>query len=81
MLYVFSTCRHFIRTVPALVYAQVDVEDVDTAGEDHIYDACRYVLMAHPCARHPAPATDGTAYDPLSGGTTLASYAGRMQIY
>ena len=81
MLYVFSTCRHFIRTVPALVYAQVDVEDVDTAGEDHIYDACRYVLMAHPCARHPAPAGDEPAYDPLSGGTTLASYAGRMQIY
>ncbi len=81
MLYVFSTCRHFIRTVPALVYAQVDVEDVDTAGEDHIYDACRYVLMAHPCARHPAPAADEPAYDPLSGGTTLAPYAGRMQIY
>lgn len=35
MLYVFSTCRHFIRTVPALVYDETDVEDVDTDGEDH----------------------------------------------
>lgn len=50
MLYVFSTCRHFIRTVPALVYSQVDVEDVDTDGEDHIYDECRYVCMENPCA-------------------------------
>ncbi len=48
MLYVFSTCRHFIRTVPALVYDQADVEDVDTAGEDHIYDELRYVCMANP---------------------------------
>ena len=35
MLYVFSTCRHFIRTFPALVYDETDVEDVDTDGEDH----------------------------------------------
>ncbi len=49
MLYVFSTCRHFIRTLPALVYSQVDVEDVDTEGEDHIYDECRYVCMESPC--------------------------------
>ena len=45
MFYVFSTCRHFIRTLPALVYSQVHVEDVDTTGEDHIYDECRYVCM------------------------------------
>ena len=32
MLYVFSTCRHFIRTVPALVYDEKDVEDIDTDG-------------------------------------------------
>ena len=35
MLYVFSTCKHLIRTLPALVYDEVDVEDVDTDGEDH----------------------------------------------
>lgn len=50
MLYVFHTCRHFIRTLPALVYSSVDVEDVDTAGEDHIYDELRYVCMANPVA-------------------------------
>ena len=62
MLYVFSTCRHFIRTLPSLVYSQVDVEDVDTEGEDHIYDECRYVCMEHPCA----PPRGGIS-DPLLG--------------
>ena len=40
MLYVFNTCKHFIRTVPALVYDETNVEDIDTDGEDHIYDEC-----------------------------------------
>ena len=48
MLYVFNTCPNFIRTIPALVYSQTDPEDVDTTQEDHIYDECRYVCMAHP---------------------------------
>ena len=61
MLYVFATCRHFIRTLPALVYSQVDVEDVDTEGEDHIYDECRYVCMESPCA--PPSATSLAAGD------------------
>lgn len=50
MLYVFDTCRHFIRTVPNLVYDTTDVEDVDTDGEDHIYDELRYVCMENPIA-------------------------------
>ena len=48
MFYVFNTCKHFIRTIPALVYSETDVEDIDTKQEDHIYDECRYVLMEHP---------------------------------
>lgn len=48
MFYVFNTCKHFIRTVPALVYSETDVEDVDTKMEDHIYDEWRYVNMARP---------------------------------
>ena len=47
-LYVFSTCRNFLRTFPCLVYDSTDVEDVDTTGEDHIYDELRYVCMARP---------------------------------
>lgn len=58
MLYVFSTCKDFIRTVPALCYDAVRVEDIDTTGEDHIYDETRYFLMSRPVAPRiiaPAP--------------------------
>lgn len=48
MLYIFKTCKHFIRTVPALTYSSSNVEDIDTSAEDHIYDECRYVLMHIP---------------------------------
>lgn len=48
MFQVFNTCKHFIRTVPALVYSESKVEDIDTDMEDHIYDECRYVLMERP---------------------------------
>ncbi|MBQ7357418.1 MAG: terminase family protein [Clostridia bacterium] len=50
-LYVFSTCKNFIRTFPCLVYDTTDVEDVDTSGEDHIYDELRYVCMERPIRR------------------------------
>jgi len=66
MLYVFSTCKHFIRTVPNLVYDQRDVEDIDTGGEDHIYDALRYVCMKNPIAPPARTAPPGKAWDPLS---------------
>lgn len=66
MLYVFNTCKHFIRTVPNLVYSETDVEDVDTDGEDHIYDALRYVCMQNPIAPRLRVAEKPKPYDPLS---------------
>jgi len=63
-LYVFSTCRDFIRTVPALVYSPVHVEDVDTEGEDHIYDETRYFLMSRPIG-HPEPSVKKRLWNPL----------------
>ena len=48
MFYVFKSCKDFIRTIPALVYDDVKVEDINTDQEDHIYDECRYVMMEHP---------------------------------
>ena len=50
MLYVFRNCRDFIRTIPSLVYDGHRPEDIDTAGEDHIYDETRYFLMSRPIA-------------------------------
>ncbi len=44
-LFVFSTCRHFIRTIPSLPRDPRDLDDLDTTSEDHIADACRYRIM------------------------------------
>ena len=65
MLYVFNTCRHFIRTVPNLVYDEKDVEDIDTDGEDHIYDELRYVCMQNPIAPPEKKAVPLVVYNPL----------------
>lgn len=44
-LFVFDTCRHFIRTVPPLPRDTKDPDDVDSAAEDHVYDETRYRLL------------------------------------
>ena len=54
MLYVFPNCTEFLRTIPALAYDDKHVEDIDTDGEDHIYDETRYFLMSRPIAPRPA---------------------------
>ncbi len=48
MLYVFSTCRDFLRTVPTLQYSRTHAEDVDSDMEDHIADETRYLCMMVP---------------------------------
>lgn len=65
MFQVFETCRHFIRTVPNLVYDETDVEDVDTKGEDHHYDQCRYVMMRNHIAARVPQKPQEIPYDPL----------------
>ena len=65
MFQVFSTCRHFIRTIPNLVYDESNVEDIDTRQEDHIYDECRYVLMEHPISPPRRTARPPVGDDPL----------------
>ena len=66
MMYVFRTCRQFIRTVPTLLYDDVHPEDIDTDLEDHIADMCRYVCMSRPInPRLPKPKKPN-GFDPLS---------------
>lgn len=70
MFYVFNTCKHFIRTIPALIYSETQVEDIDTKMEDHIYDEWRYVCMERPIApreKHTAKVIDvDNVEDPLN---------------
>lgn len=58
MLYTFSTCRDFIRTVPALQHDPQRPEDVDTDGEDHAGDEARYACMARPWIEETQTAKD-----------------------
>jgi len=61
MWYVFTTCVHIIRTLPALQHDLNDPEDCDTDGEDHAPDALRYGFMSRPWRRpRPAKRTEAT---------------------
>jgi hypothetical protein len=72
MLYVFDTCRDFIRTVPVLQHDPDRPEDLDTAAEDHIADETRYACLSRALpGRAPAPAANpldrwGFRKEPLS---------------
>lgn len=44
-IFVFRTCFHTIRTVPNLENDPKNNEDIDTHGEDHIWDVIRYRLL------------------------------------
>ena len=66
MFYCFNTCKHFIRTIPSLVYSETDVEDVDTKQEDHIYDEFRYICMENPIKAPTPIEKKEEQFDPLS---------------
>ena len=44
-IFVFNHCFHTIRTVPNLESDPKNLEDIDTHGEDHIWDVIRYRLL------------------------------------
>ena len=48
MMYVFHTCKAFLRTIPLLQYDEHRPEEVDTEGEDHVADEWRYMCMSRP---------------------------------
>lgn len=65
-LWVFEACRGFIRTIAQLTYSSLRPEDVDTAAEDHIYDAARYFLMEKPVTPV-KPQAVRRVFNPLEG--------------
>lgn len=42
---ILSRCTDMVRTLPLLVYDENDIEDIDTDGEDHLFDAASLALM------------------------------------
>ena len=65
-LYVFNTCRDFIRVFPAQQYDPNKPEDVDTKGEDHIFDECRYACMQNPISSRMQERDDNWRENPLN---------------
>lgn len=45
MVYIFNTCKDFIRTIPLQVYDEHKAEDLNTDMEDHAMDEFRYFCM------------------------------------
>lgn len=66
MFQCFNTCTNFIRTIPNLVYSQIDTEDIDTEGEDHIYDEQRYGFMTSIITPKEVVLRNARAFDPLN---------------
>ena len=65
MMYVFNTCRAFLRTVPALQFSECEVEDLDTKQEDHVADECRYFCMSRPIPPRRSDSNAKPQDDPL----------------
>ena len=53
MLFVFSTCRDLIRTLPSAQHDPDRPEDLDTSGEDHALDDARHACMSRPYVARP----------------------------
>lgn len=77
-LAVFSTCEHWIRTVPTLEPDPDNPDDVDTEGEDHCFDATKAGLMRR-TSTPPGESDDGSV-DPgeAVGARVLAD--GRHEV-
>ena len=64
-MYVFNTCRAFIRTIPTLIYDEHRAEDLDTKMEDHVADEWRYFCMSRPIKPIRAVKEQRIIFDPL----------------
>ena len=62
MIYFFDTCRHIIRTLPALQHDETKPEDLDTTMEDHAADSVRYGCMSRPWTTKPPDKTKKRKY-------------------
>ena len=72
MLYVFSNCKAFLRTIPQLCYDPQKPEDINTRQEDHVADEVRYLCMANPMKPVQPEEQKVAVYDPLSADSDSA---------
>lgn len=81
MMYIFNTCKGFIRTIPTLIYDEHKVEDLDTKMEDHIADETRYFCMSHPIKPKAAEESRVLYDDPLDLSTKNKKYKKYATVY
>ena len=75
MMYIFNTCKNWIRTIPTLEYDQHRAEDLDTKGEDHAADETRYFCMMRPIT----PKIEIPEKLPMWGADPLNQYEDRRR--
>lgn len=75
MLYVFTNCKAFIRTIPLLQYDPNRPEDVDTRQEDHVADESRYLCMENPVKPTLPSVRTPEVFDPLATEKRVDAYA------
>lgn len=66
MMYIFSNCKAFIRTIPLLQFDDHNVEDLNTDGEDHVADEVRYFCMSRPIKPRVAEKADEYSKSPTA---------------
>lgn len=81
-LFVFSTCRDFIRTVPTLQHDPDRPEDLNTDMEDHIADECRYACLSRPWIPKPKlpPKPKDLVYEVQSDGRIVGNMGVRDRV-
>lgn len=73
-MYVFDTCKGFLRTIPMMLYDEHQVEDLNTKMEDHIADEWRYFCMSRPVKPLREVPKREVPYDPLNMFTKKERY-------
>lgn len=74
-LQVMETCPNLIRTLPALVRDVLNPDDVDSEGEDHAFDALKYMLTPVRPKTDPARPLEPEVDDPILKRVGLARRA------
>ena len=64
-MYIFDTCKAFIRTIPLMMFSETHPEDLDTSLEDHCADEVRYMCMSRPIKPLLRKEPQQLYYDPL----------------
>nr|DAI86501.1 MAG TPA: large terminase [Caudoviricetes sp.] len=65
-MYVFESCKAFLRTVPLLLYDPTHAEDLDSSMEDHVADEWRYLCMSRPVSPLRTVTEAEIPFDPLN---------------